>query len=117
MGTMSHRRRTWKLLAGGKHHAVSTEAVSESVNWSALYGNRDFVAQGRVLEVDIYGWKLEGPMPVRPGMLLHVSMWRPHEAGGFEATTTRVLWAKGHQFFVTKDALSGAVTDTLKPVA
>ena len=114
---MPNGRRTCKLLAGGKHHSPSTEAVSGCVNWFALYGNRDFVAQGRVVEVDIHGWKLEGPMPVCPGMRLHVSMWRPQEAGGFAATTMRVLWAKGYNFFVTIEALRSARTGTLKPVA
>jgi hypothetical protein len=49
-------------------------------------------------------------------MRLHVSMWRPQEAGGFEATTMRVIWAKEYQFFVTVEARS-ALTGTLKPVA
>ena len=68
------------------------------VQWLMLYGNDDFVANGTVLEITAKGWRVEGPMPVHPGMRLNIWVWPPEKPEGLHIGAATVLWVKGYEF-------------------
>ncbi len=68
------------------------------VQWLMLYGNEEFVANGTVLDVTARGWRVEGPMPVHPGMRLNIWAWPPEKPEGLHIGDTTVLWVKGYEF-------------------
>ena len=68
------------------------------VHWLMLYGNEEFVAKGTVLDVTARGWRVEGPMPVHPGMRLIIWAWPPEKPEGLHVGDASVLWVKGYEF-------------------
>ena len=68
------------------------------VQWLMLYGNEEFVAKGTVLDFRATGWRMEGPMPVHPGMRLSLWVWPPEKPEAFHIEAATVLWVKGFEF-------------------
>lgn len=66
--------------------------------WPMLYGNEEFVAKGTVLKVTAMGWRMAGPMPVRPGTRLNFWVWPPKRPDGLHVEGATVLWVKGFEF-------------------
>ena len=68
--------------------------------WPMLYGNEEFVAKGTVLHVTTGQWRVEGPMPVHPGMRLNFWVWPPERPKGLHVEGATVLWVKAFEFGV-----------------
>lgn len=66
--------------------------------WPMLYGNEEFVSQGTVLDVTATGWRMAGPMPVRPGTRLNFWVWPSKRPDGIHVEGATVLWVKGFEF-------------------
>lgn len=85
-------------------HPVRRHA-SWPVQWAVLYGNREFVAEGTVLDATHIGWRVAGPMPVHPGMRLNVAARPPEKSDGLRLEAT-VLWVKDYEFAIEVAAMS-----------
>lgn len=70
------------------------------VKWPMLYGSKELVAEGTVLDLTSLGWRLAGSMPVVPGMQLALQISIPERSTPLLIKRATVLWVKDHEFAI-----------------
>ena len=75
------------------------------VRWPMVYGTKDFVANGTVLDVTANEWRVAGPMPVLPGTRLRLQVCPPEKADPMEVGVANVLWVDGCELMVEVEGM------------
>ncbi len=70
------------------------------VSWPLLYGNDAFLAEGTVLDLTAWGWRVAGSMPVIPGMTLTLQVSVPERSTPLRVNRATVLWVQDHEFAI-----------------
>ena len=70
------------------------------VSWPLLYGNDAFLAEGTVLDLTAWGWRVAGSMPVVPGMTLTLQVSVPERSTPLRVHRATVLWVQDHEFAI-----------------
>jgi hypothetical protein len=70
------------------------------VSWPVLYGGDEVLAEGTVLDLTKIGWRVEGTLPVRPGMQLTLIVWVPEKRDPIRIERATVMWVNGCEFAI-----------------
>ena len=70
------------------------------VSWPVVYGNDVLLAEGTVLDLTSWGWRVVGSMPVTPGMQLTLQVSIPERSAPLYVHRATVLWVKDHEFAI-----------------